>query len=102
MDSYSHATGETAEAGKVLETQVLIIQGDDQSMACEGIKIMTSRASLLHYTWEIFFSSFNLMHLKFLLQKLHVDIFESKVKSNLTFILQSQSHSPSFAHDLCI
>lgn len=68
MDSYSHVTRETAEAGKVLDKQVLIIQGDDQSMAREGIKIVTSRASLLHYTWGNFFSSFNLIRLKFLLQ----------------------------------
>lgn len=32
MDSYSHVSGETPEAGKELDTQVLIIQGDDQSV----------------------------------------------------------------------
>lgn len=92
MDSYSHATRETAEAGKVLDTQELIIQGDDQLMAREGIQIVTSRASLLHYTWGNFFSSFNLIRLKFLLQKLHVEI-KSKVQSHfhtLVSIPQSQ------------
>lgn len=72
MDSYSHATGETAEA----YIRVLIIQGDDQSMAREGIKLMTSCASLFRYTWGNLFSSFNLIRLNFLLQNLHVDIFE--------------------------